>query len=65
MAWRGRRSQKEAGNDIGRSARQIRDYEAGRAEVDQAVEMAMCADTVGLRYIEEAKLFKKSLDEQS
>lgn len=47
IAWRGRRSQKQAGQDIGRSERQIRDYEAGRASVSKTVEMAMCADHHG------------------
>lgn len=45
--WRGRRSQKQAGSDIGRSERQIRDYEAGRATVPRTVELAMCADWHG------------------
>lgn len=63
--WRGRRTQATAGAAIGKSERQIRNYESGRDAVGKTVEMAMCADALGITYIEEANNLKKSLDEEN
>lgn len=41
--WRGGKSQAEAGKAVGRSGRQIRDYEAGKAPVPLTVELACIA----------------------
>lgn len=45
-SWRGNRNQKEAAASIGRSARQLRDYESGRVNIPLTVELACMAERI-------------------
>lgn len=61
-AWRGTRTQKEAGEAIGRSPRQIRGYESGEYPIDKTVEMACAAEVLGVKHIDQAITLKELID---
>lgn len=61
--WRGQRTKAEAGKAIGRTQRMMRRYESGDSPIDATVEMACCADVLGVRHISEAMTLKRLIDE--